>query len=110
MFWKELLFAAVLLTIAQIVLRLAEPILLGRLLKYFKEEDSITKTEALKYGLYISAVIGARIVFYNQYKMRTYKTILRIRVACSILVYRKVNQNLSYLKLLRKMIYDFCRS
>lgn len=99
MFWKELLCAAIMLAIAQIVLRLAEPILLGKLLNYFKEETTITKSEALNYGIYISVVIGARTIFYNQYKIHTYRTILRIRVACSTLVYRKVlNLSLSSLQ------------
>ncbi|KAK9869560.1 hypothetical protein WA026_003313 [Henosepilachna vigintioctopunctata] len=90
MFWFELIIAALLLAVAQIVLRLIEPILLGRLLKYFKSENSISEEEALSYGFYIVGVIGTRIIFYSQYKMCTYKTALRLRVACCTLIYRKL--------------------
>ncbi|KAL3283460.1 hypothetical protein HHI36_006604 [Cryptolaemus montrouzieri] len=90
MFWYELVIAVILLSISQIVMRLAEPILLGQLLKYFKDENSISKMDAFCYGLYIAGVIGIRIIFYNQYKARTYKSVLKIRVACTTLIYRKV--------------------
>lgn len=89
-FWKEIIITGLLLAISQIVLRLMEPILLAKLLKYFRTEKVAAKNEAFFNGIYIILVIGLRIIIYSQYKMLIYNTVLQMRIGCTSLVFKKI--------------------
>lgn len=86
--------------------RLIQPILLGQLLSYFTLSTEMTLNEAL---LYASAMVGCIFLsslFGSHYLKNSFQHGMKLRVACSSLLYRKVMQ-VSYICI---HIFSFCFS
>ncbi|CAG9767682.1 unnamed protein product [Ceutorhynchus assimilis] len=87
-FWPEYTILGVTLT-AMEVFSLAQPILLGQLLTYFRNNTDLTKEDALWYagGIAFSSLCGT--LLSNQYIMGAFHYGMKIRAACCALIYRK---------------------
>ena len=72
---------------------MVQPILLGQLVQYFAEESPIPRRDAYLYalGLGVCALIATMLNAPYSFMRQVYG--MRIRVACTGLVYRKVSQN-----------------
>lgn len=80
----------ILILVMEVFVRLAQPIMLGYLLEYFRPETTITKGEALWYAGAIVAVNALSVLFINQYIMGAFHYGMKVRAACCALIYRKV--------------------
>ncbi|KAK7872348.1 hypothetical protein R5R35_002792 [Gryllus longicercus] len=89
-FWlRYLLFGAV-LAVQCLVIRIAQPLLLGRLIQYFSEDTEMTLGEAYATAGGMVATVYFLICFQHHYTMGTALIGMRVRVACCSLLYRKV--------------------
>ncbi|CAG9859551.1 unnamed protein product [Phyllotreta striolata] len=88
-FWPEYLQLGVILTVNNLFLQLIQPIMLGRLLTYFKPFTTTTKSEALWYAGGIVALNGFTALLINQYIMNAFHYGMRVRAAVCALIYRK---------------------
>lgn len=88
-FWPEYLYLGVLLVFMDIFVRLSQPIMLGKLLSYFKPVPSVTKTEALWYAGAVVLLNAVSALFINQYIMGAFHYGMKVRAACCALIYRK---------------------
>lgn len=75
-----------------IVVRLSQPLMLGKLLEYFKPEPTVTKTEALWYAGAVVALNALSALLINQYIMGAFHYGMKVRAACCALIYRKVSE------------------
>lgn len=73
-----------------IVVRLSQPLLLGKLLDYFRADTNITKEMALWYAGGFVALNAVSALLVNQYIMGAFHYGMRVRAACCALIYRKV--------------------
>lgn len=95
-FWPEYLHIGILNFLQSNILNILQPIILGKLLNYFKPSSVTTKDEAL---LYAGAVVGLNVVnlmLGNHYSMGIYHCGMKVRAACCALVYRKVSRILQF--------------
>lgn len=90
-FWPEYLYLGLLDIIMDLGLRIAQPIMLGYLLEYFKDGSNVTKTEALSYAGAVVGINAFSALFINQYIMNAFHYGMRVRAACCALIYRKVS-------------------
>ncbi|XP_018575091.1 multidrug resistance-associated protein 4-like [Anoplophora glabripennis] len=88
-FWPEYLYLGVLLAFMDIFIRLSQPLMLGRLLEYFKPVPTVTKTEALWYAGGVVVLNALSALFMNQYIMGAFHYGMKVRAACCALIYRK---------------------
>lgn len=77
--------------INDIPVRLTQPLMLGKLLEYFRTGSSVTRDEALIYAGIIVALNGVSAIFINQYVMGAFHIGMKVRAACCALIYRKVS-------------------
>ena len=89
-FWPEYLLIGVELALLDLVLRLLQPLMLGKLLNYFRPDTTMTKTEALWYAGAIVGLNAGNALFINQYIMGAFHYGMKVRAACCALIYRKV--------------------
>ncbi|XP_022904684.2 ATP-binding cassette sub-family C member 4-like isoform X1 [Onthophagus taurus] len=88
-FWPEYLYLGFLLVIMDLGLRLAQPMLLGNLLDYFRPDTTTTKNQALIYaGAVVLSNAGSALLI-NQYIMGAFHYGMKVRAACCALIYRK---------------------
>lgn len=73
----------------EIVLRIAQPIFLGRLLLYFRRQSDMSYEEALYYAIAMIVAKAASIVLENQYSILTCLTGVRTKIAVCSVLYRK---------------------
>ncbi|KAL3283467.1 hypothetical protein HHI36_006610 [Cryptolaemus montrouzieri] len=88
-FWFELLTTAFISCI-EVTLRIAEPICLGFVLSYFQPDSKMTQNEVLYWTIGMLCANGFRVIAYAQQRYHTLHTAMKIRVACSNLIYRKL--------------------
>ncbi|KAL0269547.1 UNVERIFIED_CONTAM: hypothetical protein PYX00_007245 [Menopon gallinae] len=71
------------------IFRLAQPLLLGRLLLYFTGTSMMTKDDGLMYagGMILLCFVGT--ILQNHYGMHGFHYGMKVRVACCSLIYRK---------------------
>ncbi|GLG99905.1 Probable multidrug resistance-associated protein lethal(2)03659 [Gryllus bimaculatus] len=88
-FGAEYVKLGILVFITDIVLRLAQPQLLGGLLAYFELNSTVQRRDAYLYagGIVLCAVLNALCA--NHYLMGAFHTGMRVRAACCALIYRK---------------------
>lgn len=77
--------------VIDIVLRLSQPLMLGKLLDYFAPESLKDRPEALWYAGAVVALNAATALTINQYIMEAFHYGMKVRAACCALIYRKVN-------------------
>ncbi|CAG9833832.1 unnamed protein product [Diabrotica balteata] len=88
-FWLEYLKLGIFDITTDLVLRLVQPIMLGKLLDYFKPEAQVSKNEALMYAGIIVAIGVLNFLIGNQYMIEGFHSGMRIRAACCAVIYRK---------------------
>ncbi|XP_053679919.1 ATP-binding cassette sub-family C member 4-like [Anopheles nili] len=88
-FWKEWMTLSVLALFAEVVLRLLQPIFLGRLLLYFREGSQMTHQEALYYACAMMAVRAIIVLCDNQYGIISCLTGVKAKIAVCSVLYRK---------------------
>ncbi|XP_049950536.1 ATP-binding cassette sub-family C member 4-like isoform X1 [Schistocerca serialis cubense] len=74
----------------QLVLRVAQPILLGLTIQYFNPDSNITEQEAYIYGSLMVLINFLKLFWHHHHTMLTTYVGMRIRVACCALIYRKI--------------------
>lgn len=67
-----------------------QPLLLGKLIRYFTSEPSISETEAYLYAMGMSLSVIILAIFHHPYFFTVQRIGMQIRVACCSLLYRKV--------------------
>uniref|UniRef100_A0A182X2U3 Uncharacterized protein n=1 Tax=Anopheles quadriannulatus TaxID=34691 RepID=A0A182X2U3_ANOQN len=87
--WKEWVTLSVLAFFAEVVLRLLQPIFLGRMLLYFREESNVTREDALYYACCMVAVRAIIVLCDNQYGIISVLTGVKAKIAVCSVVYRK---------------------
>ncbi|XP_050071798.1 ATP-binding cassette sub-family C member 4-like [Anopheles maculipalpis] len=87
--WKEWFTLSVLALLAEVVLRLLQPIFLGRLLLYFREGSNMTHEDALYYAGCMVAVRAIIVICDNQYGIISVLTGVKAKIAVCSVVYRK---------------------
>uniref|UniRef100_A0A182QTP7 Uncharacterized protein n=1 Tax=Anopheles farauti TaxID=69004 RepID=A0A182QTP7_9DIPT len=87
--WKEWLTLSVLALFAEIVLRLLQPIFLGRMLLYFREGSTMTHREAIYYACGMVAVRAIIVLCDNQYGIISVLTGVKAKIAVCSVVFRK---------------------
>lgn len=90
-FWKEIGFLACITIVNELGIRLIQPILLGRLLEYFRldiqgKEDN---TEVLYIGAAMVFLNTVSSISFNHFTMNAFHTGMKCRVAVCSLIYRK---------------------
>ncbi|KAK0070811.1 hypothetical protein PV325_014034, partial [Microctonus aethiopoides] len=88
-FGVRILFASLILLFIETIVRVIQPLAIGRLLRYFSYDKHVSKNEAYIYGgvvILCSAIIG---FVMNLYFMSIYHTGMKMRVASCSLIYRK---------------------
>ncbi|XP_055676611.1 ATP-binding cassette sub-family C member 4-like [Lutzomyia longipalpis] len=88
-FWKEYLLLALIVIVNEAAIRLGQPLLLGRLLLYFRPNSGMTHTEAL---LYAGGIVGLSLLYGvtgNQFLFTSFYCGMKIRVAMCSIIYRK---------------------
>lgn len=74
----------------QEVTKVVQPLLLGKLIRYFTSEPSISETEAYLYAMGMSLSVIILAIFHHPYFFTVQRIGMQIRVACCSLLYRKV--------------------
>ncbi|XP_050101195.1 ATP-binding cassette sub-family C member 4-like [Anopheles aquasalis] len=87
--WKEWAILSVLALLAEVVLRLAQPIFLGRLLLYFRAQSNISHEEATYYAIGMIVTRGFIVLCDNQYGIITCLTGVKTKIAVCSVLYRK---------------------
>ncbi|KAF2882882.1 hypothetical protein ILUMI_23292 [Ignelater luminosus] len=88
-FWPEYLGLAIILILMDLVFRLMQPLMLGKLLDYFTADSTVTRNDAL---LYAGAVVGlnaATAFLANQYMLNSFHYGMKVNAACCAVIYRK---------------------
>ncbi|CAH0557787.1 unnamed protein product [Brassicogethes aeneus] len=89
-FRKYFLVSGCMFIIVEFVIKLAQPLLLSRLMAYYvPNQTAITKNEAFLYAFLIFVFIFLRAIFVNGYNLYMTHLGLKIRVAACSLIYRK---------------------
>ncbi|XP_063983102.1 ATP-binding cassette sub-family C member 4-like [Diachasmimorpha longicaudata] len=88
-FWWELVFLGILQTINEFLLRLGTPMLIGQLLRYFREDKGISYDETLMYAAGVCLATALYAIAANHWLYQVYHIGGRIRIAVCSLVYRK---------------------
>ncbi|XP_066999504.1 ATP-binding cassette sub-family C member 4 [Anabrus simplex] len=78
------------LAVQCLVIRIVQPLLLGKLIQYFSEGATMTLNEAYMYAGGMVGTVYFLICFQHHYTMGTAYIGMRIRIACCSLLYRKV--------------------
>ncbi|XP_034328340.2 ATP-binding cassette sub-family C member 4 isoform X2 [Magallana gigas] len=71
------------------VTKVVQPLLLGKLIRYFTSEPSISETEAYLYAMGMSLSVIILAIFHHPYFFTVQRIGMQIRVACCSLLYRK---------------------
>ncbi|XP_017768863.1 PREDICTED: probable multidrug resistance-associated protein lethal(2)03659 [Nicrophorus vespilloides] len=87
-FWPEYLYLTVLLVFME-TFQILNPIALGHLLEYFKEDSEMSHDDALWYGSFVVVVNACNALLVNQYMIDSYHYGMRVRAACCAFIYRK---------------------
>lgn len=87
-FGFKLMMYGIILAVMEILLRVLQPIFLGRLLKYYSNSD-ITKDEAYLYATGVILCSALLIFVIHPYMMAILHMGMKMRVACCSLIYRK---------------------
>lgn len=95
-FWPEYLSLGIILATMDIAVRLTQPVVLGKLLDYFRTDTDITKETALWYAGAFVGLNAVSVLLVNQYIMGAFHYGMRVRAACCALIYRKVGTHVIF--------------
>jgi ATP-binding cassette subfamily C (CFTR/MRP) protein 4 len=88
-FWPEYLGLGIILVVMDLLVRLTQPMMLGKLLDHFRPNSTVDKTAALWYAGAIVGLNALSALLINQYIMRAFHYGMKVRAACCALIYRK---------------------
>ncbi|XP_059490470.1 probable multidrug resistance-associated protein lethal(2)03659 [Neocloeon triangulifer] len=88
-FWREFLLIGVLDFLSEPVLRVLQPVLLGRLLLYFNKDSVVSYEEAWMLAVGIVLLQAATAVLVTQYSHKSFHTGMKMKVAACSLMFRK---------------------
>ncbi|XP_049853049.1 ATP-binding cassette sub-family C member 4-like [Schistocerca gregaria] len=89
-FWLRYFTYGVLYLFDQVILRVAQPLLLGMVIQYFSPDSDISQQEAYLYASLMVVINFVMMFCQHHYNMLTTYVGMRVRVACCSLIYRKV--------------------
>lgn len=89
-FGVQLILYGVILAVSDIVFRILQPILIGRLLKYYSNIPGVTKEHAYLYAGGVVLCSAFLIFITHPYMLGVLHIGMKMRVACCTLIYRKV--------------------
>ncbi|XP_014467786.1 PREDICTED: multidrug resistance-associated protein 4-like [Dinoponera quadriceps] len=93
-FWLSYITVGIYMAIQAFVLRVMQPILQGWIIKYFhskpNEPNRVTKNDALIYSACLIINLIISVIMMNNSNMISLQVGMRIRIACSSLIYRKL--------------------
>ncbi|KAL1140804.1 hypothetical protein AAG570_000732 [Ranatra chinensis] len=88
-FGWEILAYGILLFVAEIILRIAQPLFLGGLIDHFTPESKVSKYEAYLYATGIILCSAITVLSMHPYMMGIMHIGMKVRVAACSLIYRK---------------------
>lgn len=92
-FWKKYLYTGLLLSVQYLILMVINPILVSWIISYFKIDENTKRMEKLEVVTYICYLLLSIIMIVcisHHVDLLTQQIGMRIRIACSSLIYRKV--------------------
>ncbi|XP_043798521.1 ATP-binding cassette sub-family C member 4-like isoform X2 [Apis laboriosa] len=92
-FWKKYLYTGLLLSIQYLILMVINPILVSWIISYFKIDENakrMEKLEVVTYICYLLLSIMVIVCISHHVDLLTQQIGMRIRIACSSLIYRKI--------------------
>ncbi|KAJ3652865.1 hypothetical protein Zmor_018795, partial [Zophobas morio] len=90
MFGLEFALCGLIYSIPELLSTFLQPVYLGKLLEYFLHETPTSQNQAFVYGLIIVTSVVLRVLSFQFYMMEAYSIGLKVRTACSSLIYRKL--------------------
>ncbi|KAK0074938.1 hypothetical protein PV326_012047, partial [Microctonus aethiopoides] len=88
-FGVHILISALILTMIETIIRVIQPLAIGRLLRYFSHDNHISKNEAYFYACVVILCSVIITFVLNFYFMSIYHVGMKMRVASCSLIYRK---------------------
>uniref|UniRef100_A0A182IVJ8 Uncharacterized protein n=1 Tax=Anopheles atroparvus TaxID=41427 RepID=A0A182IVJ8_ANOAO len=88
-FWREYGVLGIITIFNDIFIRLAQPIFLGKLLLYFREDTDVTRESAFYYAGAIVLLNAMSVVTINQYVLGSFQNGMKVRIAVCSVIYRK---------------------
>ncbi|XP_058822716.1 ATP-binding cassette sub-family C member 4-like [Topomyia yanbarensis] len=88
-FWYEYTVLGIIVFFNDIVVRLSQPIFLGLLLQYFRQDSNVTHEQALYYAAAIVILNAISAVTINQYVLGCFQNGMKVRIAMCSVIYRK---------------------
>uniref|UniRef100_A0A2M3ZKJ0 Putative abc transporter n=1 Tax=Anopheles braziliensis TaxID=58242 RepID=A0A2M3ZKJ0_9DIPT len=88
-FWREYGLLGLITIINDIVIRLAQPIFLGWLLMYFREDTKVSRESAFYYAGAIVLLNALSVITINQYVLGSFQNGMKVRIAVCSVIYRK---------------------
>lgn len=85
-------FTSDMLYISTVLYRVAQPLFLAQMLQYFSPGSTISRTEACWYAGGVVLCTGASVIITNPVWLGSLMLAMKMRVACSSIIYRKVRQ------------------
>ncbi|KAG8310921.1 hypothetical protein J6590_054244 [Homalodisca vitripennis] len=88
-FGMRMMIFGIVMFFGQVILRIAQPLLLARMLKYFSPESKMGKSEAWLYALGVVLCTVSSVIVNNPLWLGLLHHAMKLRVACCSLIYRK---------------------
>ncbi|XP_052868167.1 ATP-binding cassette sub-family C member 4-like [Anopheles cruzii] len=88
-FWREYGVLGFITIVNDIFIRLAQPIVLGWLLMYFRKDTDVTRESAFYYAGTIVLLNALSVVTINQYVLGSFQNGMKVRIAVCSVIYRK---------------------
>nr|CAD7423120.1 unnamed protein product [Timema monikensis] len=89
-FWKQYIFSGILTFLVSMGSRVAQPLLLGKVIEYFTPNSTMAIEEAYMYGAGMIVNVYLMVIMDHHYNLSAAAVGMRIRIACCSLIYRKV--------------------
>ncbi|PSN41132.1 Multidrug resistance-associated protein 4 [Blattella germanica] len=89
-FGRQYSFVGLIQVLLYVIFRVAQPVLLGKLIQYFNKESKMSKNEAYGYAGGLIVVTTCSIALNHHSMLLAQKIGMRIRIACCSLIYRKI--------------------
>ncbi|XP_058061172.1 ATP-binding cassette sub-family C member 4-like [Anopheles bellator] len=88
-FWREYGVLGFITIVNDIFIRLAQPIVLGWLLMFFRKDTDVTRESAFYYAGTIVLLNALSVVTINQYVLGSFQNGMKVRIAMCSVIYRK---------------------
>uniref|UniRef100_A0A1B6L2F8 ABC transmembrane type-1 domain-containing protein n=1 Tax=Graphocephala atropunctata TaxID=36148 RepID=A0A1B6L2F8_9HEMI len=88
-FGMKMMMFGIIMFVGQVFLRIAQPLLLAQMLKYFSPDSTMGKGEAWLYALGVVLCTATSVVVNNPLWLGLLHHAMKLRVACCSVIYRK---------------------